>query len=244
MTSQLLVLATCLIYNRTMKRFILVIAISFVTLSSYAQNRMDTLYFRSGKVEAVDVTVNYDDKIEFVYPGESMRNVASKDNLIKIIYKSGRLEYLLGKDNLNEDQRKLKLLEDKHTIGSIKPLDEVKHINLSIKISDSVKNRFENDVNQTENYIRSTFETYCSTMSLYSDKFTSKGFNAVLFIVSADDDGEIYGRLDYYRDGETEPFYSVYLNGNGSRAGKTFDQRLLGGVKNATIKAKKYIYDY
>lgn len=76
-----------------MKRAILLLCILF-SVTVYSQERKDTLYFCDGRIEGVDITVNYSDRLEFRYPGESMVNVLEKTDFIKIVFKSGRLEIL------------------------------------------------------------------------------------------------------------------------------------------------------
>lgn len=75
-----------------MKRLVFVVTACLMGMSCFAQERLDTLVFVDGRKEAVNIKVNYREKIEYCFPGEDMLNVYDKSDLSKIIFKSGRVE--------------------------------------------------------------------------------------------------------------------------------------------------------
>ncbi len=57
-----------------------------------AQNPVDSLYYRNGKIEAVVVAKSTKESVEFTYPNESSVNTVSTSDLLKIRFSSGREE--------------------------------------------------------------------------------------------------------------------------------------------------------
>ena len=62
------------------------------TICAQEMDKLDSVFYNNGKVEAVNVTKNLSDKIEFSYPGETLINEVYKNQLLCIKYKSGRVE--------------------------------------------------------------------------------------------------------------------------------------------------------
>ncbi len=78
-------------------RFIVFTFIAFVSLGSatvFAQNAVDSLFFRDGRVEGVIVSRSTSDMIQFSYPNETLQNEMWKSELLRIKYASGRIEQL------------------------------------------------------------------------------------------------------------------------------------------------------
>ena len=76
-----------------MKKIVLLSVLLLQGVLSMAQEQLDSLYYRTGKVEVVNITKNLTDIIECNYPGEDMVSVIEKSHLDKIVFKSGRIEY-------------------------------------------------------------------------------------------------------------------------------------------------------
>lgn len=75
-----------------MKKFLFIILIFANMAIMSAQQKRDTLYFRDGRIEGVDISSSYKDRIEFVYPDELTINYLDKSEITRIIYRSGREE--------------------------------------------------------------------------------------------------------------------------------------------------------
>ncbi len=77
-----------------MKKEIVLFAALTAYCAVYAQEevKLDSVFYNNGKVEAVNLTKNSSDRIEFSYPGETLVNEVYKNQLIMIKYRSGRIE--------------------------------------------------------------------------------------------------------------------------------------------------------
>lgn len=77
-----------------MKKEIILCAVLAVgcTISAQEEVVLDSVFYNNGKIEAVNVTKNLSDKIEFSYPGETLINEVYKNQLVMIKYRSGRVE--------------------------------------------------------------------------------------------------------------------------------------------------------
>ena len=69
----------------------LICALSFVHVS-LSQERLDSLFYLNGKVEAVSIVKNSSNAIDCTYVGEDMISSIEKSKLNKIVFKSGRVE--------------------------------------------------------------------------------------------------------------------------------------------------------
>lgn len=86
------------------KHVVILTALLLMTrLTLSAQERMDSLFFRNGDIEVVTISKNSTDVIECYYPGEDMVSVVEKNQLNKIVFKSGRTEFC-NKRFLNSEQ--------------------------------------------------------------------------------------------------------------------------------------------
>lgn len=219
---------------------ILFIVLLISTVTGKAQERLDTLVFFDGHREAVNIKVNYRDRIEYCYQGEEMLNVFDKSDLQKIIFKSGRVEFVANEKTPLETQvqaksanqyvtRMIELKESGHQ-GKL-DFRGIKKIHLDLVIAKEIIDRLSGDPEEMVALYKKNI-----VKTLYPDSVYTEGQAdaiATFYIVNADDDGELYGFVEYQRTGEEKPFYSIYINGNGDRTAGTFDLRLLGGVKKA-----------
>lgn len=84
--------------QQTMKNLFTLFFLS-ITISLYAQRdsvynsiRLDTLMMRSGDTLLVNIIQSTPENITFLYPNEDIHNSEYKNSILKIIYKSGRIE--------------------------------------------------------------------------------------------------------------------------------------------------------
>lgn len=118
-----------------------------------------------------------------------------------------------------------------------------KSIALSVEFSPYVANRIVGDLK--------TFAEQCAAKAISKADLppiyhvydgNDADAYAKILIIEADDDGEMYGILDFYAKSDlNNPVFSSYLNGNGTN-GSSFDARLLGGVSNAAFIRRLYFY--
>ena len=224
-----------------MRKILFTVLISFFAINAFSQQKYDVIYYTSGKTAEVNITVNYEDKIEFTYPNEEMINVVSKQNLAKIEFKSGRVEELNAVQVPEEDPAFMRMMNIKahKTSGSKKAFKGIKRINLSVTFSSDVAKKLKGNPSELASLYAQSFEKNDGVKLLTIEE--TEEAHAIITIVSADDDGEMYGVLDFFINGEEEPCYSIYLNGNGYRREGIFDERLHGGVINAAKLAMNYL---
>lgn len=109
----------------------------------------------------------------------------------------------------------------------------VNKVHFEIVMSGSIKERLTGDYDEIVDLCKKAFIRELFAEKVFTDE--PADVSATLYIVNADDDGEIYGYVEYQRKDEAEPFYSVYINGNGDRFAGNFDTRLIGGVRKASF---------
>lgn len=225
-----------------MRKLLFTVLIPLFSISAFSQQKYDVIYFKSGKTAEVNITVNYEDKIEFTYPEEEMINVVSKQSLAKIEFKSGRVEEVgdIQAPEIEEDPVFMRMMKIKthRTGGSKKALKGIKKINLSVAFSAEVAKKLKGNPSELAALYAQSFEENDGVKLLTTEE--TEEAHAVMTIVSADDDGEMYGILDFYVNGEQEPCYSVYLNGKRYKRDGVFDDRLNGGI----IEAAKSVVPY
>lgn len=75
-----------------MTKRIIYIILFFCSITLYAQEQMDSLFYLNGNIEIVNISKNSSKNIECTYPNETMLSVIDKSSLWKIRFKSGRIE--------------------------------------------------------------------------------------------------------------------------------------------------------
>ena len=68
--------------------------ILFLSASPFinAQEQLDSVFFRNGNTYAVNVIRSNNESIEYMYPNETVINETYKTQLLRIKYRSGRIE--------------------------------------------------------------------------------------------------------------------------------------------------------
>lgn len=227
-----------------MRKLFMAVILTVLQLSMHlsAQEKLDTLIFSSGKTEAVIIRTNYQDRIEYCYPGEDMLNVLDKSQLTEIRFRSGRKESLASqpvKTASLKDAAMIKRMEqlDKDSEGSKKALKGIKRISLSVVMSGEVRALIDDYENVSKNcpYV---FSAGAQCDGIFIPGTASKDCYAVLYLVKADsDDGEVYGYLEYYMEGNEASVYSFYVNGNGLKPNSPFDEQFLSAVYDAGMRS-------
>ena len=64
----------------------------FCVITLSAQEKMDSVFFLSGKVDAVKIIRNSSEEIDCNYPNEDIITTISKSKIAKIVFRSGRIE--------------------------------------------------------------------------------------------------------------------------------------------------------
>src|SRR5690349_6583479 len=82
-----------------MKKMFMLFAACFFFLSLYAQNdkpqgneKYDTIWMKNNDVKVGNVTEVNDDAIKFVHKGETLSYILKKNDIVKIVFASGRVE--------------------------------------------------------------------------------------------------------------------------------------------------------
>lgn len=85
---------------KTLKFFITItVCVCFGILDASAQDLvLDSLFYKDGRIEAVNITKNNVNNIEFSFPNETLLNVVLKADLKLIKYKSGRVEEFISEN--------------------------------------------------------------------------------------------------------------------------------------------------
>lgn len=85
-----------------MKKILLTVLVTVLSNTIIAQARYDTLFFKNHVVEAVNILKSAPEAIECTYPNETVLTVIAKEQLLRVKYKSGRIEVCSVEHNLNE----------------------------------------------------------------------------------------------------------------------------------------------
>jgi hypothetical protein len=95
--------------------FLIIAVFSFASL--YAQQKLDTVYMKNGDVNVGSITAINDGSINFTYKGESLGYTFKKNDIIKIIFSSGRVENV----NNPEAVHVIKSTADHHNKAAVLP---------------------------------------------------------------------------------------------------------------------------
>jgi len=108
---------------------ILIIVVTFLT-SLACLKAQDRIIYRNGDTLVVEIVKTTPDMVEYKYPNEDLVNQEYKNALLKIVYKSGRVEHCSSESKLAvvngiEDWEKVILTTNRDDIRGLTKVGEV-----------------------------------------------------------------------------------------------------------------------